>query len=431
MRDNLRNIHTFVSTISGRTPCLNADTYKMTSLYIFNPENDLALANGSRNYYPPPAARKIARDLAVVPLWYSREGSYVVAPEMPDARFMNEISEYFDIRARILQPTEVMKKAVPTCCIPWGWSPYIQKRFADMGVDARILPSLKTIGEYRELSNRKTTITILTMLSQAGIGIPEPMPFYTQSLEEAMHFVTTTPRSVLKAPWSGSGHGLVWGRGMYERSVEQLCRGIINRQGGIICERGLNKHVDFAMEFYADKSDIRFAGYSLFSTDEKGAYQGNLLAPDRHMEDLLCRYVKREDILAIRQLLPEVLKSLVGEVYRGYLGVDMMIYDDEGTFRISPCVELNLRMSMGALSRILYDRYMSQGTLGRLDIIYFDKEGDAAKYLAAAVSEYPRVITDGKLVSGALSLAPVNNGTNYLAIVRCGMKESEFEKFPV
>lgn len=403
----------------------------MTSLYIFNPENDLALANGSRNYYPPPAARKIARDLAVIPLWYSMEDSYVAAPEIPDTRFMNEISECFDIKTRILHPAEVMKTTVPTCCIPWGWSPYIQKRFTDMGVDTRILPSLETIGEYRELSNRKTTITILSMLSQAGISIPEPMPFYTQSLEKAMHFVTTTPRSILKAPWSGSGHGLVWGRGIYERSVEQLCRGIINRQGGIICEKGLNKHVDFAMEFHADKNDIRFAGYSLFSTDEKGAYQGNMLAPDSHIEDILCRYVKREDILAIRQHLPEVLKNLLRERYKGYLGVDMMIYDDEGNFRISPCVEMNLRMSMGALSRILYDRYMSHGILGRLDIMYFDKDGDAVKYRTATVSKYPRVIADGKLVSGALSLAPVSSDTNYLAIVKCGIKESELEKFPV
>ena len=33
-------------------------------LYIFNPENDLALADGGANYCPPPAAALIAHELA-------------------------------------------------------------------------------------------------------------------------------------------------------------------------------------------------------------------------------------------------------------------------------------------------------------------------------------------------------------------------------
>ena len=34
--------------------------------------------------------------------------------------------------------------------------------------------------------------------------------------------------------------------------------------------------------------------------------------------------------------------------YVGYLGVDMMIYEDEsGEFGVQPCVEINLRYNMG------------------------------------------------------------------------------------
>ena len=34
------------------------------SLYIFNPDHDLALASGDVNYMPPASARQMAADLA-------------------------------------------------------------------------------------------------------------------------------------------------------------------------------------------------------------------------------------------------------------------------------------------------------------------------------------------------------------------------------
>ena len=50
----------------------------MSVLYLFNPENDLALANGGKYYTPPPLARTIARDLSTLPLWYATEGENII-----------------------------------------------------------------------------------------------------------------------------------------------------------------------------------------------------------------------------------------------------------------------------------------------------------------------------------------------------------------
>ena len=47
-----------------------------------------------------------------------------------------------------------------------------------------------------------------------------------------------------------------------------------------------NKVKDFALEFYSDgRGEVRFAGYSVFSTNEHGAYTGNLLASDGQIEE--------------------------------------------------------------------------------------------------------------------------------------------------
>lgn len=403
----------------------------MTQLYIFNPENDLALANGCRNYYPPPAARQIARDLALLPLWYSADNAVVVVPECPDAAFVEKAAERFGIRHRIAVRSKFRGAPYVTECVPWGWSPYVVKRFTDMGISSAILPSQERISWYRELSNRKSAIRILQSLKRKGLDVPEPLPDYAGSVEDAMRFVETFPRSVLKAPWSGSGHGLVWGRGMRERSVEQLCRGIINRQGGIVCERALDKVADFAMEFDAGKDGVEFAGYSLFRTDEKGVYQGNLLADDTCIENLLCRYIRKEYLFSLRQAMAEVSGGILGGNYRGVFGVDMMIYDDAGVYRINPCVELNLRMSMGALARVFYDRYVAEGVAGRLDILYFDKPGEAVWYVENAAAEYPATIEGRRLVSGVLPLVPVAEDTGYVALARCGTAVSELQEFSV
>ena len=56
----------------------------MLEVYLFNPDNDLALANGDENYTPPLSARKMADDLSLLPIWYTSPGMLVMSNE-PDA----------------------------------------------------------------------------------------------------------------------------------------------------------------------------------------------------------------------------------------------------------------------------------------------------------------------------------------------------------
>ena len=56
-------------------------------------------------------------------------------------------------------------------------------------------------------------------------------------------------------------------------------QGALRRQGVISVERGLNKVLDFAMEFHVDaEGEVGYEGLSLFETAERGAYIGNRLA---------------------------------------------------------------------------------------------------------------------------------------------------------
>ena len=116
-----------------------------------------------------------------------------------------------------------------------------------------------------------------------------------------------------------------------------------------------NKVKDFGMEFCRDANGrVHYLGLSLFQT-QNGAYTGNLLATEAVKRDMMSRYV-------LLELLDEVatrLEKEIGDMFSVLpvesaisdirFGVDMMIVAKENAdgFLLHPCVEMNLRRTMG------------------------------------------------------------------------------------
>lgn len=380
------------------------------NLHIFNPENDLALADGNSNYCPPPAACAIASDLATLPLWYAQGGDALLLPSDGCMGYVAEMSQYFTLPAVCVQQNMPSFSAV----VPWGWSPQIKRRLQAMGVGDALLPSQQNLERLRELSNRRVAVELLRALRDAGIDTPE-IPSYFSSPADVAAFINSMPRSVVKAPWSGSGRGIAWGIGRVEVPVEHFYNGVIKKQGGVVCERFLDKVVDFAMEFSAAGGAVTFAGYSLFTCDS-GAYTGNVLASDGDIEDFLQGYIPREVFLRVReQLAKELTRLLLPVEYSGFLGVDMMIYRLGDEYRLNPCVELNLRMNMGAVSRIFYDNFVAPGSQGRFFVTFYKQQGGALACHEEMSATFPLVVDGGRVVSGYLPLAPVTADNRYSA----------------
>lgn len=379
-------------------------------LYIFNPENDLALADGNSNYCPPPMARTIAYDLATLPLWYAVSGDYVLLPSDVHAEYAVAMSRMFNMASACVD----MPLQQPVTIVPWGWSAQMKRRMQAMGIAESRLPSQYCLEQLRVLSNRRVTIDILQALHSAGVETPE-YPMYTSSPADVAAFINSMPRSVIKAPWSGSGKGIAWGIGRVEVPVEHFYMGVIKRQGGVVCERYLDKVVDFAMEFSLTRGVVSFAGYSLFTCDG-GSYSGNILASDAAIEDFLQGYVSHEELVNVRETLLCILTRLLAPIeYDGFLGVDMLIYRGGGCYRLNPCIELNLRMNMGAVSRIFFDRFVATGSQGRFSVSFYKAAGDALAAHRAMSALHPLCVKDGKVVSGYLSLSPVVADSRYLA----------------
>lgn len=378
-------------------------------LYIFNPENDLALADGGANYCPTPAAVRIAYDLASLPLWFADKDDCVVLPDVIHSEYYKGVSSLFTLATLF----DIGNSGDITACVPWGWSPQIKRRLRVMGFDD-VLPDDRTIKAIRELSNRRSSIKILSALKDKGVDIP-PLPLYCTQCDEVADFVNSRQLCVVKAPWSGSGKGIAWGIGRVETPMEHFYKGVIRRQGGVVCEEFLNGKVEFAMEFYADGNNVSFAGYSLFKSF-KGSYSGNILASDDDIEKFILQFISSDELAKVKRYLPDVLLSLLSDSgYNGYFGVDMMIYEHDGVMRLNPCMELNLRMNMGMVSRLFFDRYVAAGCKGEYRVGFFKKPGEAYASHIADSATYPLEMEDGKITSGYINLSPVTENSCYTA----------------
>ena len=381
-------------------------------LHLFNPENDLALADGGANYCPPPAAAQIAYDLASLPLWFAGIGNAVALPDGNHLQFREDISNSFNVAL----PYETSMVGKLECCRPWGWSAQMKRRFKAMGVPVDVLPSDEAVDAVRFLSNRRSAMKILTELKERGIEVPA-MPQYLHDADAVAAFVNSMPRCVVKAPWSGSGKGIAWGIGRVETPMEHFYKGVIKRQGGVVCEHFLESVQEFAMEFFAGEDGVSFVGYSLFDAD-KGSYSGNLLASDSRIEGILSHLVPLETLHNVRAHLLEILSSMLhGSGYSGYLGVDMMIYRSGEHLCLNPCMELNLRMNMGVVSRLFYDNYVMHGAKGRFFVDFYKKPGEAYELHMNNSKNHPLEVRDDRISRGYLNLSPVTPESRYAAYV--------------
>ena len=164
-------------------------------------------------------------------------------------------------------------------------------------------------------------------------------------------------RIVIKAPWSSSGRGVRFVDGEMSSYHEGWLRNVIQHQGSVIVEPYYAKVKDFGMEFYSDGvGHVNYLGLSLFHT-KNGAYTGNIIASEEEKQEMISRYISIDLISIIRDKIQTCFGNLAGR-YRGPFGIDMMVVrrDDGGGFLLHPCVEINLRRTMGHVAINLTER---------------------------------------------------------------------------
>ena len=276
-------------------------------IHIFNPENDMALANGTPGYTPPANIRAYRQANWRLPEKWALPEDIVWDGETMFDNLGIPSDKDFEI-------------------VPWGWSPAIVHQLQLAGFPADKMPSAQWIQKLRILSGRQTTVSI-----QRQLGIEA---YVCHTIDEITAIMQSHPEReyIMKSPWSSSGKGLMSPRNANWRGWTHR---ILRQQGDVILERKLDRAQDFAMEFFIDrKHNIKYIGLSLFATDEYGHYLRNITGNVTHALDSVVEWYLTN--------LPRIAPW-----YHGPVGVDMLITTSG---EICPCIEINWRMTMGMVS---------------------------------------------------------------------------------
>lgn len=330
----------------------------MSTLHIFCPWHEEALAAASPHFTPTQAAQQMADSLCTLPAWWAEPGDVVWVPDMPLSFNSEKISGItFTTRPDFTHITSVDA---------WGRSAALRQRLKRAGCPERLLPSEELLQKVRTCSSRRFTTLLLGKLQASGVGTAF-RSWWCESEQEVQHVMAAHRGPfVAKAPWSGSGRGVFRFDAQQPASGARL-RSILRKQGGIELEPLYERLADGAMEFRLTDGTAEFVGLSLFSTNEAGAYTGSVVADDPVLQGMFCATAEKfargssEDIIralttartALTRLLPEVFSGI-----EGYVGVDMMLVRlPDGSIALHPCVEINLRRTMG-LAAILMRRHL-------------------------------------------------------------------------
>ena len=419
----------------------------MNRITVFNPEHDMALANGDRHFIAPRNIREMARDLAPLLDIVSGDGITV-----------------------------------------WGWDHAIKTHLRRMGIDAAKLPTDAALTALRTCSERKAAHHLLR-----AFHADHPHGPYTgesliaHNIEDIAAYATRHGHIILKDPLSSSGKGLRHVKEHQETHLNPPCEGgleaprcqhplpyregwggsisswanaLFKRHGYLTAEPFYDKVQDFAMEFCIRGGQCHFIGYSLFSTNHHGRYESNLLMEDEKIESMLARYIPHSALHEVRDWVIAHSHYIIPAEWDTtrhplYFGIDMMVVKDgrqctidnprfrnqdtefrnqnseirsqkseiinqNSEIKLHPCVEINLRLNMGIIAHEVHRKLLAPGTEGTFHVTAFPSEEAAQQSHREHTTKYPPVYREGKIVSGYHPLTPILPHTRHHAYVICG-----------
>lgn len=372
----------------------------MHTLHIFNPENDIALGNNLRYFTPPRNAALLRRHGSMLMAWIAGDGDLIYSDIKDNEQWLESMAPVIKRDLSVFRPSDIHDI---TNIRPWGWSNAIAGELCHAGLSPDMMPATGAIEKIRAISHRRSSVFINSKLRDAGVHAPIPVEITgTAALDE---YLDKHPRAVIKSPWSSSGRGVIYSGNMERRCLLALAGGMMKNQGSILIEPELNRLMDFAMLFEAGGDVVRSIGLSVFETGKGGNYSGNIVASQQHLTSLITKYVSEETLTGIRVRLEHILSELICNHYSGICGIDMMVYlDNDHTPRIAPCIELNLRNTMGYVALCLSRTIAAPGITGHMRIRYKGNYGSNA-----GTDKPPRFDSNGYLAEGTLELVPTNS----------------------
>lgn len=320
------------------------------SIHIYNPDTDYALSQKNGNYTPPQKVVDLRRKEALFPAIWAKEGDFIL---LLDSQTRDELrdSAYYSLfeekRLTAIHPDNIKEKLSEDYEIrPWGWNLSLRKILEENGVDPLRLPTEKDIETLKSLSHRRTAIKFQNRMNDLMPECNFPVSKEFMNPYEALDFVGKFPDVYLKMPWSSSGRGVRRSLDLKAPQLKEWIMGSIKKQGSIIIDINLGRKADFASEWVCRNGKAEYIGSSFFKVNMRGRYQQNIMEPQEKINNLIRKHID-SDWEKVVDCQGKLLNELIAPYYNGPLGIDML---SDGKGNINPCVEINLRMTMGIVA---------------------------------------------------------------------------------
>lgn len=375
-------------------------------IYYFNPGHETAILNESAFYQPPKNVRKMQEDLAFLPAWYAKPNDFVLCNPICDKNFSDSLKNLnFSIKPISIHDLQINQAQYINQKIDlWGTSPQAIHYFSELSNKYQLNFQIPAWNEfYKKLCSRVFSTQCLSFLMGRISEIDQKiLPRFYSDLNEIEEINrNSSSKLLIKSPYSSSGRGLLWlEEKELSRSSKQIIQGMLKKQKEVSVERVLDKTIDFSMHFEGDQ----FLGYSLFQTNDKGGYEKTVLLSQQKILTKLAQFIRLDLIEKVKSELIVFIKKNIFPYYQDTIGVDMMIYQSGKQFLLHPCVEINLRKSMGYLSLCLFENF-----------IHPESEGFFSVKYNAPVQKVLFSLEENRIKEGLLYLCPVHEHTRFFA----------------
>lgn len=328
-------------------------------LWVFNPGHEEALQHRDKaSYTPSRLVRRMMHELPLLLCPLCRAEDYIYAPSLDGLTAI-----VLDAKGQVVTDYSTLPEL--ELCL-WALDPHTLRRIERWANTQGIRLKLPNISEaYYQLSDRSSASGFLSFLADKAPQLLPSTALIPQWLApegglrrdyiEGLMMQEYT-RLALKHPYSSSGRGVE----LLQLPLSSADLERLDRYPRLSLEPGLQKVQDYALLYYMDDKGISTIGYSKFLTapNRETTYAGNILAPQAEIAEELSLVLGSRDALEqLHRLQSAFLWQELGGQYQGYIGVDTMSYrDNDGALQLHPCIEINVRCTMGVLALYLSEK---------------------------------------------------------------------------
>ncbi|MBI2503508.1 MAG: DUF455 family protein [Candidatus Latescibacteria bacterium] len=323
-------------------------------------------------FTPSRSVRQLAQDLALLPLYLCAPDDVVLVPRRPSLDFLRSLSRAgFAIPELVEHPLgsplagELAQRKLSDLR-PWGWSPQVERVAAPLREQLALPQGWRE--QWRALYSKAWSTAalrdFLRICNEDWLADAQVVGQACANMEEvgaqlARRAAEGWDLAVVKGAFGAAGQSQVRLAPLQSRAdqLAQVAR-LLETQGEVVVEPWLDKLVDLSAQLeISAPGQARLLGWTRFFTDGRGQYRGSFVSQpiaglDQSIRRFLCGEGRDQRRLwRFFEGLGEFLaERLADSGYTGPLGVDALIFRQQGRLRLKPIVEINPRFTMGRVA---------------------------------------------------------------------------------